>query len=144
MRLRGFRSVAALMGTLLLHGVRGYALRETVVRARMARLAKVSAGARLKRLGSAEEWLHALWVALLQEQGLEMPQAQPQRPLRLVASPTIKEPGRTGRLWRVQYRFRVPELRCDAFTLPPQGGRHGRFVDAVYHGPGGSSDCRPR
>ncbi len=69
-RLRGFGSVAALMRTLLLHVARGYSLRETVVRARMARMAHVSDVALLKRLRSAEEWFRTLCVALLQEQGI--------------------------------------------------------------------------
>jgi hypothetical protein len=90
-RLRGFRSVAALMRTLLLHMARGYSLRETVVRAGMARLAHVSDVALLKRLRSAEEWFHALCVALLQAQGIEMPQGPSQLRLRLVDSTTIKE-----------------------------------------------------
>ena len=121
-RLRGFGSVAALMRTLLLHVARGYSLRETVVRARMARLAQVSDVALLKRLRSAEEWFRTLCVALWQEQGIELPQAHPQLRLRLVDSTTIKEPGKTGSLWRVHYSFRVPELRCDAFTLTPTKG----------------------
>jgi hypothetical protein len=121
-RLRGFHSVDALMRTLLLHVARGYSLRETVVRARMARVARVSDVALLKRFRSAEEWFHTLCVALLQEQGIEMPQAHPQVRLRLVDSTTIKEPGKTGSLWRVHYSFRVPELRCEAFTLTPTKG----------------------
>jgi len=121
-RLRGFRSVDALMCTLLLHVARGYSLRETVVRARMARLARVSAVALLKRLRSAEEWFHPLCVALLQEQGLELPQTPLQLRLRLVDSTMIKEPGKTGSLWRVHYSFCMPELRCDAFTLTPTKG----------------------
>jgi hypothetical protein len=121
-RVRGFRSVDALMRTLLLHVARGYSLRETAVRARMARLARVSDVALLKRLRGAEEWFHTLCVALLQAQGLELPRAQPQLCLRLVDSTTIKEPGKTGSLWRVHYSFRVPELCCDAFTLTPTKG----------------------
>ncbi len=121
-RLRGFRSVDALMCTLLLHVARGYSLRETVVRARMARLARVSDVALLKRLRSAEEWFHTLCVALLQEQGLELPQTPLQLRLRLVDSTMIKEPGKTGSLWRVHYSFCMPELRCDAFTLTPPTG----------------------
>jgi hypothetical protein len=121
-RLRGFRSVAALMRTLLLHVARGYSLRETVVRARIARLAPVSDGALLKRLRRAEEWFRPLCMALLQEQGIEMPQAHPQLRLRLVDSTTSKEPGKTGSLWRVHYRFRVPEVRGAAFTLTPTKG----------------------
>jgi hypothetical protein len=122
MRLRGFRSEDALMRTLLLHVARGYSLRETVVCARLARLAQVSDVALLKRFRSAEEWFRTLCVVLLQEQGIEMPQAHPQLHLRLVDSTTIKEPGKTGSLWRVHYSFRVPELRCDAFTLTPTKG----------------------
>jgi Transposase DDE domain len=117
-RLRGFHSVEALMRTLLLHVARGYSLRETVGHARMARLARVADVALLKRVRSAEDWFHALCVTWLQEQGVEMPQ----RPLRLVESTTIKEPGKTGSLWRVHDSFRVPELRCDAFTLTPTKG----------------------
>jgi hypothetical protein len=121
-RLRGFRSVDALMRTLLLHVTRGYLLRETGVRARLAQLARVSDVALLKRLRSAEEWFRTLCVALLQAQGIEMPQENLQLCLRLVDSTTIKEPGKTGSLWRVHYSFRVPELRCDAFTLTPTKG----------------------
>ena len=121
-RLRGFRSVAALRRTLLLHVARGYSLRETVVRARLAQLARVSEIALLKRLRSAEEWFRTLCVALLQAQGIEKPPAPPQLCLRLVDSTMIKEPGKTGSLWRVHYSFRVPELRCDAFTLTPTKG----------------------
>jgi hypothetical protein len=121
-RLRGFRSVEALMRTLLLHVARGYSLRETVVQARLARLARVSDVALLKRLRRAEEWFRTLCVTLLQEQGIEMPQAPSQLRLRLVDSTIIKEPGKTGSLWRVHYSFRVPELRCDAFTLTPTKG----------------------
>jgi hypothetical protein len=128
----------------LLHVARGDSLRETVVRARMARLAKVSEVALLKRLRSAEEWFHALGGALLQEQGIEMPQAHPQLRLRLVEGTTIEEPGKTGSWWRVHYSFRIPEFHCAAFTLPPQGGRHGRFIDAVPDCPRGSAFVRPR
>jgi hypothetical protein len=110
------------MRTLLLHVARGYSLRETVVRARLARLATVSDVALLKRLRSAEEWFRTLCVALLQAQGIEMPQVHSQLRLRLVDSTTIKEPGKTGSLWRVHYSFRVPELRGDAFTLTPTKG----------------------
>jgi hypothetical protein len=121
-RFRGFRSAAALLRTLLLHVARGDSLRETVVRARLARLAHVSEVARWKRLRSAEEWFRTLCVALLQEQGLEMPQTPAQIRLRLVDSTTSKEPGKTGSLWRVHYSFRLPEMRCDPFPLPSTTG----------------------
>jgi hypothetical protein len=110
------------MRPLVLHVARGYALRETGVRARLARLATVSDVALLKRLRSAEEGFRTLRVALWQAQGIEMPQVHSQLRLRLVDSTTIKEPGKTGSLWRVHYSFRVPELRGDAFTLTPTKG----------------------
>jgi hypothetical protein len=103
--------VAALRQTLLLHVARGYALRETVVQARRAWLAQVSEVARLKRVRRAEEGLRTLCVALLQEQGLPLPQAPSHLRLRLVDSPLIKESGKTGSLWRVHCSLRLPELR---------------------------------
>jgi hypothetical protein len=121
-RLRSCRSVEALMQTLLLHVARGYSLRETVVHARLSRLARVSDVALLKRLRRADGWFRTLCVALLQAQGITMPQAHSQVRLRLVDSTLIKEPGKTGSLWRVHYSFRVPEFRCDAFTLTPTKG----------------------
>ena len=121
-RLRGFRSVEVLMRTLLLHVARGYSLRETVVRAKLAGLANVSDVALLKRLRSAEGWFQTLCVALLQEQGVVVPQEDKQLAIRLVDSTTIKELGKTGSLWRVHYSFRVPEFCCDSFTLTPTTG----------------------
>lgn len=70
MRLRGFPSLEALMQTLLLHVARGYSLRETVVRAKLAGLGQVSDVALLKRLRKAESWLQRLCLALLQEEGV--------------------------------------------------------------------------
>jgi hypothetical protein len=110
------------MHTLLLHVARGYSLRETVVRAKLAGLANVSDVALLKRLRRAEGWFQTLCVALLQEQGVMVPQADKQLAIRLVDSTTIKEPGKTGSLWRVHYSFRVPEFCCDSFTLTPTTG----------------------
>jgi len=115
-RLRGFRSVDALMRTLLLHVARGYSLRETVVRAKLTGLANVSDVALLKRLRSAEGWFQTLCVALLQEQGVVVPQEDKHLAIRLVDSTTIKEPGKTGSLWRVHYSFRVPEFCCASFS----------------------------
>lgn len=97
----------------------------------------VSDVALLKRLRGAEEGLRTLGVALRQAQGIELPQAQPQLSLRLVESTTIKEPGKTGRLWRVPYSFRVPELRCDAFIVtPPKGVGTGESLTQVTITPG--------
>jgi hypothetical protein len=92
------------------------------VRARMARLARAADGALLTRVRSAAEGFHTLCVALLPQHGRKMPPTPPQLRLRLVDSTTIREPGKTGSLWRIPYRFRGPELRCAAFTWTPPTG----------------------
>lgn len=121
-RLRGFPSLEALMRTLLLHLARGYSLQETVVRAKAAGLAEVSAVALFKRLQHAEEWFKELCVALLPTTGLTLPEHHQQLRLRLVDSTTVKEPGKTGSLWRIHYSFRLPEFCCDHFALSPRQG----------------------
>lgn len=121
-RLRGFGSLEALLRTLLLHVARGYSLRETVVRAKEARLAHVSDVALLKRLRNAEGWLQALCVALVREQGVAVPSGRQSLALRLVDSTLVKEPGKTGSLWRVHYSFCLPDFCCDYFALTPTTG----------------------
>ena len=70
-RLREFPSPGALLRTLLLHVGRGYSLRETAVRAKLAHWADVSDVALLKRLRKSEDWLRALCVELLLENGVK-------------------------------------------------------------------------
>src|SRR6516162_6459371 len=66
-RLRGFPSPDVLLRMLLLHVARGYSLRETVVRAKLANWSEISDVALLKRLRNSEEWLRFLCVELLRE-----------------------------------------------------------------------------
>jgi hypothetical protein len=68
-RLREFPSPGVLLRTLLLHVARGYSLRETVLRAKLAHWADVSDVALLKRLRNSEDWLRSLCVELLRENG---------------------------------------------------------------------------
>ena len=67
--LRKDKTVDNLLRTLVLHLGCGHSLRETVVRARQARLADLSDVALLKRLKESKGWLHALCVRLFEEQG---------------------------------------------------------------------------
>jgi hypothetical protein len=53
-RLRGFPSADVLLRMLMLHVARGYSLRETVVRAKLANWADISDVALLKRLRNSE------------------------------------------------------------------------------------------
>src|ERR1700681_1213640 len=66
-RLRRFSSSEMLLRTLMLHVARGYSLRETVVRAKLANWADISDVALLKRLRNSEEWLRLLCTELLRE-----------------------------------------------------------------------------
>jgi hypothetical protein len=54
-RLRGFQSPDVLLRTLMLHVARGYSLRETVERAKLAHWTDISDVALLKRLRNSED-----------------------------------------------------------------------------------------
>src|ERR1022692_3362043 len=121
-RLRGFSSISDLLRTLLLHVGNGYALRETVVRAKAAGIAEVSDVALMKRLQKAEEWFRRLCVSLLEESGWELPAEVRGYNVRALDGTLVKEPGRGGSLWRIHYSVRIPSLVCDHFELTPTQG----------------------
>lgn len=119
--LRQDKAAANLMRTLLLHVGCGYSLRETATRAREAGLADLSDVALLKRLRKCESWLHALSVGLWQQRGLRELSAG-RRVVRVVDATTVKEPGKTGSLWRIHYSLQLPSLRCDFFKVTATEG----------------------
>jgi hypothetical protein len=121
-RLRGFSTTSGLLRTLLLHVGKGYSLRETVVRAKAAGIAEVSDLALMKRLQKAESWLRGLCVSLLEESGWEMPAEAHGYNVRALDGTLVKEPGRSGSLWRIHYSVRIPSLICDHFELTPTKG----------------------
>src|SRR5437899_6301903 len=121
-RLRGFSTTSNLLRTLLLHVGKGYSLRETVVRAKAAGMAEISDVALMKRLRKAEGWLHGLCVSLLQESGWEMPAETHGFNVRVLDGTLIKEPGRSGSLWRIHYSVQIPSLVCDHFELTSTKG----------------------
>jgi hypothetical protein len=121
-RLRGFSSASSLLRTLLLHVGCGYSLRETVVRAKAAGIAGVSDVALLQRLRKAEGWLRGLCVSLLEESGWEMPAETHGYNVRALDGTLVKEPGRSGSLWRIHYSVRIPSLVCDHFELTSTKG----------------------
>ncbi|MCY4306280.1 MAG: hypothetical protein OXC62_16115, partial [Aestuariivita sp.] len=56
----------------------------------------------------------------------------PSLAMRLVDATTVKEPGKTGSLWRIPYAVCVPSLLCDPFLLTAtEGDRHRRVVHTV-------------
>ena len=114
--LRKDKSVDNLLRTLLIHLGCGHSLRETVVRARQANLADLSDVALLKRLRKSKDWLYALCVRLFQEHGIAVA-TDGEFQIRAFDATTVKEPGKTGALWRIHYSVCLPSLACDFFKL---------------------------
>ena len=122
--LRGLRkdkSPERLLRTLLIHLGCGHSLRETVVRARQAKLADLSDVALLKRLRKSRDWLYALCVELFREHGIAV-SSEAGFQVRAFDATTVQEPGRTGSLWRLHYSVNLPSLGCDFFKLTETAG----------------------
>lgn len=120
--LRKNKSAESLLRTLLIHLGCGHSLRETVVRARKAGLADLSDVALLKRLRKSRAWLYALCVALFQERGVNVSSTDGFQ-VRAFDATTVKEPGKTGSLWRIHYSVCLPSLACDFFKLTETEGQ---------------------
>ena len=120
--LRKDKSEDALLRTLLIHLAGGFSLRETVVRARRAELADLSDVALLKRLRKSGEWLHKLCLAMFAERGLDLDKGDGFC-CRLLDATNVREPGKTGSLWRIHYSVQLPSLCCDFFKLTATEGK---------------------
>lgn len=121
--LRKDKDIEKYFRTLLLHIGCGYSLRETVVRARLAGLADISDVALLGRLRKAKDWLHAMCLAMFYERGISLDEKSDFN-VRLFDATNVKEPGKTGSLWRIHYSVRLPSLHCDFFKITATKG-HG-------------------
>lgn len=120
--LRQDKSAANLLRVILIHVGCGYSLKETVLRARRADLADLSSVALMKRLRKAAPWLRQMCVALFREQGVALRSAGGFQ-VRAFDATTVKEPGKTGSLWRVHYSVTLPSLSCDFFKVTRAEGR---------------------
>jgi hypothetical protein len=120
--LRKNKSAENMLRTLLIHLACGCSLRETAVRAKKACLSDLSAVALWKRLRKSKEWLYSLCLALFEQQGIECSR-QGGFQVRLFDATTVKEPGKTGGLWRIHYSVRLPSLSCDFFNLAQTHGQ---------------------
>ena len=119
--LRKNKSAENLLRVLLIHLGCGHSLRETAVRARKAQLAELSSVALWKRLRKSQDWLQALCVELFRERGVELA-GQRGLQVRAIDATTVKEPGKSGSLWRIHYSVRLPSLACDYFKLTETKG----------------------
>ena len=135
--LRKDKSAEAALRVLLLHLGCGHSLRETSVRARKSGLAQLSDVALLKRLRKSSGWLHGLCVVLFRERGLAQAVAPGLR-VRAFDATTVREPGRTGSLWRVHYSLCLSSLSCDFFAVTPTRGAGSAEVLARF--PVGAGD----
>jgi hypothetical protein len=100
----------------MLHMARGYSLRETVVRAKLANWTNISDVALLKRLRNSEEWLRCLCIELLRE-NVACRLEPISQTIRIVDGTIVREPGKTGSQWRILYSIRLPSLVCDFFEV---------------------------
>jgi hypothetical protein len=108
--------------TLLIHIACGYSMRETATRAKLAGLADISDVAVLGRLRKAKDWLHSLCVALFKEQDI-LCSGNNDFQVRLFDATNVKEPGKTGSLWRIHYSVQLPSLTCDFFKITAAKGQ---------------------
>jgi hypothetical protein len=105
----------------------------------------------LNRLRQSEDWLRQLCQGLWKENGVDLQPALHGQAVRLLDATVVKEPGKTGSPWRIDYSLRLPSLECDFLELTPvkgpnSGERLGRFpfhpgelvlADAGYSHPAG-------
>ncbi len=75
----------------------------------------------LKRLRKSKDWLYALCVQLFQEHGIAVA-TDGGFQIRAFDATTVKEPGKTGALWRIHWSVCLPSLACDFFRLTPTEG----------------------
>jgi hypothetical protein len=122
-KFRSFENEESVMRALLTHIANGYSLRETVTRLKHSKLADISDVALLKRLQCSELWLRELCLCLFQERGVTVVKEDGKIRMRLVDGTSVKEPGKTGSLWKIHYSMTLPNLSCDYFKLTSDRGK---------------------
>ena len=107
--LRKNKSAESLLRVLLLHLGCGHSLVETAVRAWREGLAELSSAALWNRLRKSQAWLRSLCLELFRERGVALSETGGLQ-VRALDVTTVKEPGKTGSLWRVHYSVRLPSV----------------------------------
>lgn len=121
---RKIRDGSTLMRLLFMHLGLGYSLRETVALAEVAGLVKISDVALLQRLRNCGELFRRLLLQMAQELGMLPPPSLPcGLNVRLVDATNVKEPGKTGSVWRLHTVMRLPDLVSDHFELTSAKGQ---------------------
>jgi hypothetical protein len=121
-RQRKIVSAEILLRILLIHLADSCSMRETVVRAKEAKLADISDVALFKRLKASSEWLRWISVTLAEKiHGIvKKPGWLKEFNVRIVDASIITEPGITGSNWRLHYSIELFGLSCDHFQITDQ------------------------
>lgn len=138
-KFRSFENEESVMRALLVHIAGGYSLRETVTRLKLSKITDISDVALLKRLQCSELWLKELCLCLFQESGVTRVKGDGKVRMRLVDGTTVKEPGKTGSLWKIHYSMTLPDLKCDYFKLTSDKGKG--TGESFKHFPIQKEDC---
>jgi hypothetical protein len=112
-RLRGIRSVEALLRILLVHLADGCSLKETALRVCEAGMGKISPVGIFKRLRAAGSWLAWMAAGLW---GKKRVVATGRRCVAVDAT-TVCEHGETGSMYRVHWCVNLANLQCEFMEL---------------------------
>lgn len=119
-----FDSPSNMLQVLLLHIGKGYSLRETSARSKSAKIANISDVGILDSLRRSELWLQELCRTLYFEQeAVAMPKEDLGRKVRLIDGSIVKEPGKTGSQWRINYSVTMPDFAAGYFDLVSAKGK---------------------
>ncbi len=122
---RKIKDASVLLRILLLHIGKGYSLMETSVRSKLSGLLDISDVGILNALRRSELWLKDMCEALYLEQKTVNSAllGNIKKKIRLVDGSVVKEPGKTGSYWRINYSFSFPNFECDYFNLVNAKGK---------------------
>ena len=117
-RRRNIRNPSQLLRTLLIY-LTGRSLRETVAVAHLARIARLSDMALLKRLRNAVPWLRWLATGLLTYSGPELhkPDWLQCFNVKCVDATVVCKPGSSGTDWRLHFNFGLFDMGFEQFQV---------------------------
>jgi len=108
-----------LLRLILMHVASGLSLKQTVMRAGIQGMCRISTVGLHQRLRTSGPWLAELARQMFESSRFGRVRATPPhgRRLRAVDATTVSEPGATGTSWRVHLSIALPEICCDFYEL---------------------------
>jgi hypothetical protein len=139
-KLPSFKSCSELLQTLLIHVGKGCSLRETSALVKLYGIADVSDVGILKALRRSEAWLKSMCMKLFIENGFDNKiEDNSCFNMKIIDGTLVKEPGRTGSLWRLHYCMNLPNLSCSYSKLTPANGEGNGEKTHIF--PAKENDC---